>query len=882
MEKIKKLIVVLLVAVMTLPLFPLGVLAEENSRSVSEESVYSPIIEKYIEGINNKWGAEQFKDAGLNPEFGYFDFDKIDYMQKSGYYYQDVDGNGVKELFIATENGFSNHYPDMFLDMYTIVNNQAVLVGRAQSRGRYYICNDSKIGYMDSSGAFFSIWSYYSYKDTELNLIESVAYDAQTDENNPWFYTVNSDLGDVSKYKPITEEKAREIRNSYEDMPIDYTPFLEYKKVNKDGFSHNDNGWPILNWSDSFEYGWFYKIPIERYREVYGNSFSKQEYKQVSKNWGGNCAGLSMSAILFYNQELNIQNYKDTNGLLNKVGYDEVNDVFGRGCMPILKQNSELTKLIERYQIYQNSEEFYRMWKIFLNKNIGDYDETGKFMWYPKKMFKMAVDGINNNKSKPFYIQVNWKYKGNDGGHALVTDTTKKPVDLGNGWYQISLYDCNTPYFNKFAGKNHPVAFDKSNERYLYVNIENGGWNMEIQANAGTEQLHIGKREDDTYVCEESEIQIFNIDEVPSNFNTKATYRKSKNEGAAASFISDNIEIMNENQEILFKIENGNTVTQKEGVEFVRHAEVSEVCHGKIILPEGNYTVQLEGESKFSVHTNKIFNGISADGAVKSVWSTQKNEMLFNAIEDCKASVVLQNYIGGEDYAAINIEKPFLKNEYINIGLNDEQKVALDTNIEDNVKVCIEKGGDTDETVYNEVSIDSINNQNILYFQSDIVSPNEVTLDKQKLELKCGETTTLAATIAPANATNKNVSWSSSDEAIATVKDGMVTAAAGEATITVITEDGQKTAECVVTVTKKDDPKPTTPTTPTVKPGDNGQAGSNNGTTTETTAKTAANNGTNPNTSLTTQEKVGTMLVWCTVTALCVLAVFSIKRRQTK
>ena len=158
-----------------------------------------------------------------------------------------------------------------------------------------------------------------------------------------------------------------------------------------------------------------------------------------------------------------------------------------------------------------------------------------------------------------------------------------------------------------------------------------------------------------------------------------------------------------------------------------------------------------------------------------------------------------------------------------------------------------------------------------------------VTLDKTEAALKIGETATLASTIAPANATNKNVSWSSSDEAIATVKDGMVTAAAaGEATITVTTEDGNKTAECVVTVTKKDDPKPTTPTTPTVKPGDNGQVGSNNGTTTETTVKTAANNGTNPNTSLTTQEKVGTMLVWCTVTALCVLAVFSIKRRQTK
>lgn len=78
-----------------------------------------------------------------------------------------------------------------------------------------------------------------------------------------------------------------------------------------------------------------------------------------------------------------------------------------------------------------------------------------------------------------------------------------------------------------------------------------------------------------------------------------------------------------------------------------------------------------------------------------------------------------------------------------------------------------------------------------------------VTLDATELELSVGGSGTLVATVAPANATNTAVTWSSSDENVATVDNsGKVTAvAAGDATITVTTEDGSKTATCAVTVT---------------------------------------------------------------------------------
>ncbi len=80
-----------------------------------------------------------------------------------------------------------------------------------------------------------------------------------------------------------------------------------------------------------------------------------------------------------------------------------------------------------------------------------------------------------------------------------------------------------------------------------------------------------------------------------------------------------------------------------------------------------------------------------------------------------------------------------------------------------------------------------------------------VSLDKTTLSLEEGATDQLTATVSPADATNKDVMWSSSDEGVATVKDGLVTAIkAGTATITVTTQDGSFTATCQVTVTAKE------------------------------------------------------------------------------
>lgn len=85
---------------------------------------------------------------------------------------------------------------------------------------------------------------------------------------------------------------------------------------------------------------------------------------------------------------------------------------------------------------------------------------------------------------------------------------------------------------------------------------------------------------------------------------------------------------------------------------------------------------------------------------------------------------------------------------------------------------------------------------------SSTVSVTGVSLSKSTTVINAGSTCQLTVTVDPASAADRAVTWSSSDNAVATVSStGLVTGVApGVATITVTTADGGKTAACTVTV----------------------------------------------------------------------------------
>ena len=76
---------------------------------------------------------------------------------------------------------------------------------------------------------------------------------------------------------------------------------------------------------------------------------------------------------------------------------------------------------------------------------------------------------------------------------------------------------------------------------------------------------------------------------------------------------------------------------------------------------------------------------------------------------------------------------------------------------------------------------------------------SSITLDKSSASLKVGETVTLSATVGPDDATDKTVTWTTSDAAVATVSNGVVTAKK-MGTVTITAQAGDKKASCTVKV----------------------------------------------------------------------------------
>jgi len=117
-------------------------------------------------------------------------------------------------------------------------------------------------------------------------------------------------------------------------------------------------------------------------------------------------------------------------------------------------------------------------------------------------------------------------------------------------------------------------------------------------------------------------------------------------------------------------------------------------------------------------------------------------------------------------------------------------------------------GGDGYETIDKSTITDPSTTSSAWFFTKFTVSGSEtvavtgVTLTPGTLDLKVNETASLSETVSPDNASNKNVTWSSSDSGIVSIDGKTVTAkAVGSAIITVTTVDETKTAACTVNVT---------------------------------------------------------------------------------
>ena len=208
--------------------------------------------------------------------------------------------------------------------------------------------------------------------------------------------------------------------------------------------------------------------------------------------------------------------------------------------------------------------------------------------------------------------------------------------------------------------------------------------------------------------------------------------------------------------------------------------------------PDSTYSVKIE-----KVEGKKRIMRI--DGKPKYIWSTATS---FEPGNTYRLTVRFSsNYWEGYSYE-----------EYMNFAYSTRPSGAVDAPA---VDVTFKINGKT-TTIDLYTSGDDISdwapddgNANEMLVQTEVEIPkvavSGITLNNSTLSLTTGQNFTLQAMLSPSNATNKEVTWESSDAGVAAVsKDGVVTAKkAGKATIVAkAADESGKYASCVVTVTE--------------------------------------------------------------------------------
>ena len=121
-----------------------------------------------------------------------------------GYFKQDLDGNGIQELILASDD-YNSSYPYVIYEIYTLQNGSAVCVTKSKARERYFMMVDGTFLMEGSNGAMSSSCITYTFSGASLTVQEQV-----------WSSEQPHDLADSAHYYYY-------CGNIYhEQIPLDY------------------------------------------------------------------------------------------------------------------------------------------------------------------------------------------------------------------------------------------------------------------------------------------------------------------------------------------------------------------------------------------------------------------------------------------------------------------------------------------------------------------------------------------------------------------------------------------------------------------------------------------------------------------------------------
>lgn len=442
------------------------------------------------------------------------------------------------------------------------------------------------------------------------------------------------------------------------DSPIIYEQWFFITPEHR-GFSGRNNGWCLVNQKESFGYDENYKIPKERYFDVFGISLTSL-VALGGVNWGGNCFGLSLLAVANYNETIDLKTYfgaeSITNSDLYSYGYNEVKDY--KGCYYYsIEKNKKLIELIERTQISQTTPTI-RNCEVFKDDTQdGYYSELLSYL----------------DKSNPYPLLISLSYTSLIGdhsyvGHTMVVNTSIKPEDLDNGWYRLCLYDSNYPGFT--AGLTNPINGYTNEPSYLKINVNTGEWEFYACENT-IEYFKEGcgnineKKSKSIWFFDVSKLdEKFFVDTLEYDKSIRSSYIQGSSFSVCAGAGT-----------VLAKVVDNELVYCSDDVEFIPYCqgESSEFC-GYFNIDDPMYLIVADSECMFiNYDANYMSHGNIQSGNVL----IDTNSGTITAKNTNKSTICLQN---NETLQAVMFEDNLSEGDNVLVTLSNDSNLTLKTN----------------------------------------------------------------------------------------------------------------------------------------------------------------------------------------------------------
>ena len=185
---------------------------------------YQELLDVIAKGLKEGFPEGKLDELGMTASVFYTGDKSYEIL---GYLLKDLDGDGVEELLIG-ENAADGSGPDtgwdsIIYDMFAIRGGELVHIFDGWERNRYYLCENGAVANEGSSGAAYSSWEFFTYKNGELKLIESIFTDEDAQFQSHWYHFDKPSYEDKSN--EITADEGNQIVEKYVYQKLNFIPF---------------------------------------------------------------------------------------------------------------------------------------------------------------------------------------------------------------------------------------------------------------------------------------------------------------------------------------------------------------------------------------------------------------------------------------------------------------------------------------------------------------------------------------------------------------------------------------------------------------------------------------------------------------------------------